>query len=364
MKNISMNKHKCNICNKMNSSVLRLNDVTPLQNYYTLSEGESLSLDKIDIDFIWCNDCFHYSVIKKSISLFDNNYNNEMLGAGVDLMQLKSVFELIKKRILDKSKRIIEIGCGRGTLLELLDKSGFRNIQGYDPVVKNEYNKLVRAEYWNGGYDSAPDFLILRHTLEEIPDLHNFLSLIKKEKIENIYIEITNISYGLKNNDPFSLYPECENLFTISSLSKIMSKFGYVLDDVNTFFDGNWAGCWFRMVDNSENKLDLVKSYRSNILKLEKPIVFWGAGGRGSNILSFCDLYKEDIEFVVDVNEAKVGKYMPPNGQKIISPNELNKINPKTIVVSSGKFLKDIKSYLKKDIRVVTVDELGINNFI
>ncbi len=320
-------------------------------------------LNKIDLDFIWCDDCLHFSVKKNLSSLFDSKYNNELSGAGVDFMQLKSVHNLIKRRFPDKSQRIIEVGCGRGALLELLNHSGFNNIQGYDPVIKNEYNKFVLAEYWNGNCDIVPDLLILRHTLEEIPYLDNFLSIIKKEKIRNIYIEITNVSYGLKNNDPFSLYPECENLFTISSLSKIMSKFGYVLDDVTTFFDGNWAGCWFRTVDNNKNELNLVKLYRLNILKLEKPIVLWGAGGRGSNILSFCNLHKEDIEFVVDVNKAKIGKYIPPNGQKIISPKEISKVNPKTIIVSSKKFLKDIKFYLNKNIKVLTIDELIPKNF-
>jgi hypothetical protein len=357
-----MNKFKCNICKKKLSSALRLSDLTPLQNYYTTTEETALSLNKIDLNFIWCNDCFHFSVKKILSSSFDNKYNNELSGVGVDWTQLKSVHNLIKRKISDKSKRIIEVGCGRGALLELLSNSGFNNIQGYDPVIENEYNRFVLAEYWHGDCDIVPDLLILRHTLEEIPDLDDFLSIIKKEKITNIYIEITNISYSLKNNDPFSLYPECENLFTISSLSKIMLKYGYVLDDVTSFFDGNWAGCWFRTVDSNEDKFDLVKSYSSNILKLEKPIVLWGAGGRGSNILSFCNLHKADIEFVVDVNKVKIGKYVPPNGQKIISPQELDKVNPKTVIVSSKKFLKDIKSHLNKNIKVLTIDQLYSKN--
>ena len=171
-----------------------------------------------------------------------------------------------------------------------------------------------------------------------------------------------NISNFLKNDDPFSLFPECENLFSITSLSKIMAKFEYVLDDVSTFFEGNCAGCWFRMNDTSKNTIDSIKSYKINIRNLEKPIVLWGAGGRGSNILSFCELYKNDIGFVVDLNKKKIGKYMPPNGQKIISPDELGTINPKTIIVSSSKFLKNIKSYLKKEINVLTISQLKLNN--
>ena len=78
--------------------------------------------------------------------MFDENYNNEA-SPGVELKHLKKVSNFIKKKIPDKSKKIIEIGCGRGALLELLSKTGFVNTQGYDPVMKNEYNKLISGEY-------------------------------------------------------------------------------------------------------------------------------------------------------------------------------------------------------------------------
>lgn len=350
--------YKCNVCGTEKLSHLFLNDVTPLQNNFMQTEIDALLLSKININLVWCNDCFHFSIIKEQKSLFDGGYNNEISGIGTDLNQLKAVCNLIRKKIVIRSSRIVEIGCGRGALLKLLSKSGFSNIQGYDPIVKNEYNKLVSSDYWSGEGDTTPDLLILRHTLEEIPDLEDFIGVIAKKRIKNLYIEITNISNLVINDDPFSIYPECENLFSITSLTRTMSKFGYFLTDVSTFFTGNWAGCWFRVSNDNCNSDDLIKSYKLNIRKLEKPVVLWGAGGRGSNILSFCKIDKNEIEFVVDVNKAKIGKYMPPNGQKVISPEELLFIKPKTVVVASGKFLKEIKAFLKKHVRVLTINQL------
>lgn len=353
-----MSETKCKICGIKQPIWLGFGEVTPLQNYYTSTEIEALSFNTTSVSYILCDICHHVSINKKSKLVFDSNYNNEIQNKGGDMNQLAMVRGIIESRLPLKSERIIEVGCGRGVLLGLLKKAGYTNVLGYDPVATNAPNELVCPEYWNGECDVRPDLLILRHTLEEISDPAAFLKVVSDQKIPSIYVEITNISHSLTNGDPFSFYPECENLFSIGSLTKLMSNCQYGLDDVTMFFGGSWSGCWFRFTGNKFNPAVTISFCRQKILEMEKPVVLWGAGGRGSNIVSFCELCKEDIEFVVDINPSKVGKYIPPYGQRIISPEELSVVKAKTLIVSSKKFRDEIRARVGAEIKLVTMDEL------
>ncbi|MEM7315689.1 MAG: methyltransferase, partial [Planctomycetota bacterium] len=55
-----------------------------------------------------------------------------------------------------------------------------------------------------------------------------------------------------------------------------------------------------------------------------------------------CDV----VEFVIDINPDKAGKYVSGTGHRIIHPDELRTVIPGTILVSNPNYLSDIQSTL------------------
>lgn len=354
---------KCNVCNGSTTEFLRLKDVPPIQNRFLEHETHATQFQKTNVKFFWCENCRHISIHKDSIVEFDADYNNEQSDSGVAKAHLDRVVENIKALLPDKNSKIVEIGCGRGDLLNSLLQEGYVNLKGYDPVAETS-SSLIESRYWVGSDTADIDLLILRHTLEEIPALNDFIELISKslKPSGRVYIEFTNASKLVSDLDPFSIYPECTNIFSVGSISLLLRRYGFELEIVQEYFRGSWLGLWvnkFSEFTETAGWMRNIERIKNNILALPKPIVLWGAGGRGGNLLSFCHIDTTLIPYVVDVNKAKQGLFIPPYGQKVISPTELATMPVGCVLIASNKYRAEITPHLPIDCMIFSLDELS-----
>ena len=110
--------------------------------------------------------------------LFDNeliqynqNYDNEQSNSATFKNHLEEVVDIISPFCFNK--KIIEVGCGQGYFLNLLEMKGF-DVKGYDPVY-NGNNKNIIKEFFTRELKIEGDFIILRHVLEHIENPINFI---------------------------------------------------------------------------------------------------------------------------------------------------------------------------------------------
>lgn len=350
----------CNICGGQGNIILSVDHVPPIQNRFFPSAIGAQSFVTTAVDFAWCNVCQHISIHKEMTLDFDEFYNNSQTASSVVVNQYKAIINDIEQMVPDKAARIVEIGCGRGELLEMLRNSGYSNLKGYDPSAPYS-SELISNEYWNGDAGNKADLVIVRHTLEEISNHEIFISMIAGalKRGGYLYAEITNSTHLVKIDGCFSLYPECHNIFSTLSLAKVLSKNELMMDSVTSINRGEWLGVWarkqiFQTLKSEVNPDDLSRKIRD----LPKPLILWGAAGRGGNILAFLHLDLNEIEYVVDINEEKQGMYVPPFGQKVISPSMLKELNPKTILVANSKYKQEILAQVPTNCRVITLSEI------
>ena len=73
--------------------------------------------------------------------------------------------------------------------------------------------------------------------------------------------------------------------------------------------------------------------------------VLWGAGSKGITILNMLreSSGERGIEYVVDINERKHGKYIAGSGQKIVAPAFLPDYGPDFVIVMNPIYLNEIK---------------------
>jgi len=355
-------KHFCNICECIATSLLHLVAAPPLQNRFFHTRQDAQQFATTEVDFLWCETCQHISISKTRSVEFDQHYDNRQTASQFAVDQYKSVIGDIEQQVPSREACIVEIGCGRGELLEMLHSSRYKNLKGYDPAAPAATD-LVSNVYWNGSTQgNGADLILARHTIEEVPEPNGFIGFMAKSLNQDgrIYCEITNAPKLLSYKGIFSLYPECSNLFSALSLAKLYARNGLFVEKITSINDGEWLGVWGKksVSLDGDSAASFLSSVYKKLLQLPRPIVIWGAGGRGGNILSFLDIGLAQIEFVVDLNPAKQGLFIPPFGQKVISPDQLLDVNPRTILVASYKYKSEISKMAPAECRVIAIDDL------
>ncbi|RLG21355.1 hypothetical protein DRN74_02210 [Candidatus Micrarchaeota archaeon] len=149
----------------------------------------------------------------------------------------KRYLNLIKKYF--NGNKILEIGCGRGTLLELLDKEGY-NVIGIDVNKKAidaiRKKKLKAYQYdLNKGIPEKADIIVATDVIEHIYKLDKLLEDIRKKSkyflctVPNEFNWVARIRFlvgkGLVEHSPFN---HC-HVYPIEEWDRIINKYFKVL---------------------------------------------------------------------------------------------------------------------------------------
>jgi SAM-dependent methyltransferase len=280
------------------------------------------------------------------------------------------------------NKDVIEIGCGNGDFLALLCDFGNNRGVGFDPAFKSEKaiatglaqsNFTVIQDFYSERYANyTADIICCRHVLEHIALPRDFLALLRRvlgNRLDTVvFFEVPNILFTLHDLGIWDLIYEHCGYFSAVSLAYIFGVSGFTLRAVNETYEGQ-----FLFIDAfpAEEKTSLVEvpsegvealasavvnfSNRYTVklkewiskaeeikIKKEKAVV-WGAGSKGVTFLNSLNL-RHPIEYVVDVNPHKQGKYIAGSGQKIVSPAFLQEYRPDKIIVMNPIYFDEIRN--------------------
>lgn len=351
----------CNICGARSDVLLSLSAVPPIQNRLFATAQQAMAFAQVQADFFLCGDCHHISVVKNQSVEFSKDYNNDQTGSAVAGAHLERVVADVEAEVSDRAAQIVEIGCGRGELLRLLQQRGYSSLIGYDPAAPDTLGGLISKQRWDE-HARAADVFILRHTLEEFCDADEFVGQLSAamNSAGRVYCEITDAERIVSERDLFSLYPEYSNFFSIFSLARLLKKYGLSITKVTSYFDGEWFGVWARKQPRALHQtaaVDLRSLLVQRIRELPRPVVLWGMGGRGENFLSMIGADRLLIPIVIDVNEAKQGLFVPPFGHEIMSPHVLQTVRPGTILAANRRYVKEIAA-VEPGCPVIAIDDL------
>lgn len=290
---------------------------------------------------------------------------------------------LVKRYDL-KNKKIIEIGCGQGEFLRSLCKIGNNNGIGFDPaysfsnadISQNEKISYVK-DYYSEKYSKyQADFVCCKMTLEHIPDVNNFVSMVYRTVKNNpnvvVYFQIPDMERILEEKAFWDIYYEHCSYFSAASLSALFKGCGFDVLNLDRGYQNQYLMIEARPASDCEqNKTpspaeimklsEKVKLFKENInskisfwkelirkKNLEgKKIVLWGAGSKGVAFLTTLQIQSE-IEFAVDINPRKQGTFMAGTGQRIVLPEFLQTYMPDLVIVMNPVYENDVKEDLIK----------------
>lgn len=308
---------------------------------------------------------------KPELVRYDNTYQNEQGVSSMFRAHLRNVSDIIGKYF--QSNTLIEVGCGKGFFLEHLKVLGF-DITGIDPAYEGANTSIIK-DYFTPEIGLQADGIILRHVLEHVQNPVGFLANIHESNggKGNIYIEVPCFDWICNSKTWFDIFYEHVNYFRINDFNKIFGcvyesgylfggQYIYVLADLSTLTKPT-----FSKIDHFNFPRDFLSSVYNLSKSIKnsenKEVIVWGGSSKGVIFTIFMEREGAHVDYVVDINNLKQGKYLAVTGIKVNKPEDvLVDTSPEAnIIVMNSNYLEEIKRITNYKYKYIPVEHDNIS---
>jgi len=388
MNNIqSYNKKNCRLCNSRNLKTIYRLKKNPVGDDYTKKIKKNKLFDlKLNI----CKKC---KFVQLSNVINPNKVYGDYLyvtntSAGLSEHFYKLGNTLIKKKIVSKKSKILEIGSNDGTLLKFFKKK-CSYLLGVDPAVhlfKDNNIKIIKGHFnCNLSYQIKKDYgkfdvIIANNVIANIDDLDDVFRGIENIISEKGFFIIETFAlYGIvKYNLIDNIYHEHLSYFSIESFKKFSEKYYLNLIEVK-FLSVKGGSLRFvfkkdkistskiinnlikkekSILTNVEKKFQIIqKTNKYNSIKINqlideikrrgKTIAGFGASV-GTTTLVYDFMLTKKINYIFDNEKRRFGRYLPGTSIKVLDPKHIKKLNLDYIIIFAWRYAKLIIERNKK----------------
>lgn len=350
------------------------------------SPEEAVAYPRGDIDMCFCGQCgfiFNRAFDQQLIEYSERYEETQGFSETFNAFH-KSLAERLIDRYDLHGKKVIEIGCGKGEFLTMLCELGKNEGTGFDPsyvadrsrAAKSDLASFVTDFYSETYGDREADFICCKMTLEHIPAVENFISMVRRAAEQNpdavVFFQVPDVTLILEQFGFWDMYYEHCSYFTSDSLRTLFERCGFDVKDV-------WIdyGDQYLMIEavQSPNTSALPKTGGEGIQalagKVEKyadavaaqhavwrkrlsdwavenqKVVLWGSGSKAVSFLTTLGITSE-LQYVVDINPHRQGMFMPGTGHAIVSPDFLANYKPDRVVIMNPIYRDEIAVMLKE----------------
>lgn len=311
------------------------------------------------IRLVQCSQCglVFNAAYDENLIAYNELYDNARNHSGVYRRYLDSIVTLCAPKI-NRDHIILEIGCGNGDFLKKLSDTIGCQAMGYDTTYEGDpiYRGKVafRKQYFDPCHDQTSyHTIILRHVLEHLPTpdaiFNNLFNHSLSRVGTQVIIEVPDWTWIVQKNAFYDITYEHCNYFSPETLAVFMERVGIVLEKMTTVFERQYLFAQGRYeghtpllkpsesVSNRKNVREEFCAAKQQLIErlyLAETVCVWGASGKGVLLLS--DLPEEtlrQITYVVDINPAKQGKFLPVSGKKVDNPDVLKSCQNEMLVL-------------------------------
>jgi SAM-dependent methyltransferase len=301
------------------------------------------------------------AAFQPDLMVYDANYQNEQALSRLFSRHLESVAQIVECTI--GCEELVEVGCGKGTFLEMLAKRGCE-ITGFDPTYEGA-NPRVKRHYFEAGVGITARGIILRHVLEHVQKPLQFLHNLKDANNGQglIYIEVPCFDWISKHRAWFDIFYEHVNYFRLSDFHRMFGRivaYGRLFGDQYLYVVADLATLNYPQASPAD-LITLPSDFAAGISAKyadEENAVVWGGGSKGVIFALLRARIGRPVSRVIDINPAKQGKYLPATGLRVDSPEDALASLPlgSTIYVMNSNYLREIREMTNNDYRYIRVD--------
>ena len=374
---------KCPLCDHPEmTAFFKIESAPVFCNVLWSTRSEALSARRAPIHLAYCNNCgLIYNVaFDPELIEYSPDYENSLHFSPRFQKHAEDTANRLIQQYQLRNKDIIEIGCGQGDFLAMLQRLGDNRVLGFDPSYTHEKTGAypesstveVIPQTYSTIHTSHPvDFICCRHVLEHIDSPAEFLGSIRCTIGQRsdcvVYFEVPNALYTIKDMGIWDIIYEHCSYFTSASLTNLFVGAGFKVIQVARQYDGQFlsiearpgtididsaAGCERILPDTNELIRKFHNAYREKVLlwqqrlskmKQGNRVVLWGAGSKGVTFLNALNISYQQIEYIVDLNPRKQGKFIAGTGQQVIAPDFLKEYQPRTVIILNPIYHAEIQ---------------------
>jgi hypothetical protein len=282
---------------------------------------------------------------------------------------------MIKRFCLNRHSRVFEVASNDGYLLQYFIRLGIPALgiepaanvaevavqKGVPTIVEflgHKTSKRIVAEH------GQADLLAGNNVLAHVPDLNDFIAGLKTLLGPSgvLTMEFPHLLQLIELNQFDTIYHEHFSYFSFTAVEMIFAAQGIVLfdveelpthggslriygchaDDTSKIIGPNVAALKDKEAEWGVTRLatysrfgEQVQAVKRGILAFliaakneGKKIVGYGAPGKGNTLLNYCGIRTDLLDFTVDRNPYKQGKFTPGTHIPILSPERIKEAKP------------------------------------
>lgn len=297
------------------------------------------------------------------------------------LRHAESYVEMAIRRFgLTSTSRVVELGSNDGYLLQYFVQKGIPSL-GIEPAANvakaaeqkgvstlvRFFDETLAIELAQQGKQA--DLIVGNNVLAQIPALNNFVRGMKilLKSAGTITLEFPHLFRLMEENQFDTIYHEHFSYFSLLTAEKMFAAHGLTIFDVEEipthggslriyvrhadetsrhvskgvndlrakeeevgFTDMNfYADFSGRVIEIKRSLLDFL----IRVKREKKSVVGYGAPGKGNTLLNYCGIGTDFLDFTVDRNPYKQGKFLPGTHIPIHNPGKIREYKPDYILV-------------------------------
>jgi SAM-dependent methyltransferase len=280
---------------------------------------------------------------------------------------------------LDERHRVVELASNDGYLLQYFHARGI-DVLGIEPaanvaevalqkgiptVVDFFGRRLARSL----ASDACADLLVGNNVLAHVPDLNDFVGAMKilLAPSGTITMEFPHLMRLIEDGQWDTIYHEHYSYFSFLTASRVFAAHGLRLFDVEELpthggslrvygahRDDVGKPCSARALEMREREREAgyeqlatytrygarVEADKRRILRFliglkddGRRVVGYGAPAKGNTLLNYCGVRRDFLEYTVDLNPRKQGRFLPGSHIPIRAPQAICEDHPDVVVI-------------------------------
>ena len=375
----------CPNCGSEGLSLFYEVDDVPVHSCLMLSsEQEARAFPSGDVKLGFCGNCGFITNIEfdSKWSAYAPNYEDQQSFSPTFNKFAKDLAQQLIDKYDLHNKSIVEIGCSKGDFLHLLCELGNNKGVGIDPsavpgrVSSSAADRITLIQdYYSEKYsDYVGDFICCRHTLEHIQPTEAFVKTVRRsigDRTVPVVFELPDTTRVLQEAAFEDIYYEHCSYFTPGSLARLFRRCGFKVTDLYRAYGEQYLliealpvaelaeqthpledsvveieADVQSFVDRIEGDFEKWRSRLQSAQAENKKVVVWGSGSKCVAFLTTLDTI-DKIQYVVDINPHRHGKFIPGVGKQIMSPQFLKDYQPDMVIVMNEIYMDEIGAMLK-----------------
>jgi hypothetical protein len=289
--------------------------------------------------------------------------------------------DMISERLgLDGKSLAVELASNDGYLLQYFVKKGIPALgvepavnvarvaerKGVPTLIKFFGRETAREMVATG---QAADLVIGNNVLAQVPDINDFVGgiriVLKSSGVATL--EFPHLVKLMEENQYDTIYHEHFSYFSLIAVEKIFAAHGLVLFDVDEIpTHGGSIRIYLRHLEDSSkpvtpavlklrarelalglNRMETYANFAEQVIESKrallellirlrregKRVAGYGAPGKGNTLLNYCGIRTDFLEFTVDRNPYKHGRFLPGTHIPIFPVERIRECRPDYILI-------------------------------